>query len=490
MKDFFLGKTFDDFLIRPQLGLLERRDRASLTMPLSRNIKISLPIVAANMDTVTGAGMMKAMALEGGFAFLHRNCSIADQVAMVKDVKRQHSHVVEKPLIISPEETIADAIRITREHNISCLLIEKYKGSGILVGILSKRDLEFAKNMLAFNEKAADFKGTKWPLAVADPTVSMEVAEKIMLDTRVEKLPLVKIINGDMHIKGLVTLRDLRAAQQRPYSSKDHKGRLLVGAAIGATGDYLERAAELIKYGADCILIDIAHGHSKVMEKAIKNFREHFDSRTQLICGNVATYEGSLFLAQLGVDGIKVGVGPGKGCRTRLETGFGVPQLQALQEARFALHVHFCGPSPIPIIADGGMKNDKDIFLAIACGASTVMLGSMLSGTDESPGDIITDSATRQKVKFYRGMTSPEAVLSKDGATEDSLNRPAEGQTHKMPYVGSVTDVLRRIRGHLQSSVSYSGTGSLAEAHTEISENPELYLIPLSEASKVESFER
>jgi IMP dehydrogenase len=492
MNRFFLGKTFDDFLIRPQKGIVKTRRDVSLAMPLSKNLKISLPITGANMDTVTAAKMAKTLAIEGGFGFLHRNCSISEQAEMVRVVKKHHSHIVENPLIISQDETVADAIRLTEEHHVSGLLIEKEKGSGILVGILSRRDLEFAKNVKAFNEKAAGFHGPNWPLTVADPSISMDAAEKVMLDSRVEKLPLVRMTDGNMHIEGLITLKDLRAAKQKPYSSKDAKGRLLVGAAIGATGDYLERAAELIEQGVDCILMDIAHAHSEVMGKAIESFHAKFGKQVDLICGNVATSEAVKFLLELGVDAVKIGLGPGRGCRTRLETGFGVPQVQAVREAFMAVkHWVDEGNEFIPVIADGGMKTDKDIFMAIACGASSVMLGSMLAGTDESPGDKIQNPGTSQWFKRYRGMTSPEAVLDNLALSgEQGMNTPAEGQEDRVPYVGSVVDVLQRIKGHLRSSVSYSGTTSLNEAWEKIPANPEEYLIPLSEASRKESFER
>lgn len=481
-ESIFLGKTFDDILLRPQMGTVATRKQVDLTMPFSPKLSINLPIVASNMDTVTGAKMMQAMSLEGAFAILHRNCGILEQVTMVRSVKKQHSHIVENPLIISPDETIADAIKLTEEHNISGLLIEEKKGSRVLVGILSRRDLEFAKSMNAFHEKAIGFKGLQWPLTINYADVPMDVAEKMMLDSRVEKLPLV---DKENHIVGLITLKDLRAVKQKPYSSKDAKGRLLVGAAIGATGDFMERAQELVSAGVDCVVIDIAHAHSVVVKQAIEKFKKKFEN-TELICGNIATAEAAEFLLNLGVDAIKVGIGPGMGCRTRLETGFGVPQLQAIREVYLAVN------GQIPIIADAGMKNDKDFFLAIACGASSVMSGGIFAGTDESPGKIITDPATGQKFKIYRGMTSPEAVIANVPEEEmtERLSTPAEGQSAKIPYVGSVKNILERIRGHLQSAVSYSGEQSLMAAHKKIAADPGKYFILLSEAAKKESYIR
>jgi IMP dehydrogenase len=246
----------------------------------------------------------------------------------------------------------------------------------------------------------------------------------------------------------------------------------------------MERAEALVGAEVDIILMDIAHAHSDVMQKAVNNFKKKFKN-VELVVGNIGTAQGARFLADLGVDAIKVGIGPGRGCRTRLETSVGVPQLQAIREAYLAVN------GKIPIIADGGVKNDKDIFLAIAAGASTVMLGSMLSGTDEAPGIVVEDPTTRQKIKFYRGMTSPEAVVDGTrGDTDEALSTPSEGQSVRVPIVGSVVDVLKRVRGHLQSSVSYAGEESLSATHKKIAKNPEKYLIRLSEASKSESFDR
>jgi IMP dehydrogenase len=336
------------------------------------------------------------------------------------------------------------------------------------------------------NRRVEEFMTPAGNLVTASPEISVPEAEKILFEKRIEKLPLVDA-NGT--IRGLITKKDLILSRQRPFSSKDRKGRLLVGAAIGARGDYLERAEELIRAGADMLVIDIAHGHSDVMKKAVESFRRKFGD-TELICGNIGTAEGALFLKQLGVDGIKVGIGPGRGCRTRLETGAGVPQLQAVREVWHALH------DSIPIISDGGIRNDKDIFLAIACGASSVMLGAMLSGTEEAPGYLIIDPATGQKQKLYRGMTSPQAVLealydAEHGYDADvALSTPAEGQEMQVPYKGSVVDVLHRIRGHLASAVSYAGGDSLAQARAEIVPDPLRFLIPLSESSYRESYER
>ena len=254
---------------------------------------------------------------------------------------------------------------------------------------------------------------------------------------------------------------------------------------MGATGDYLSRAEALVEQEVDVLLLDVAHADSGVVARAVGELRARLP-RVPLVVGNVATASAARFLLELGADAIKVGVGPGRGCRTRLETGAGVPQLQAVRE------VFLATGGQVPVIADGGVRDDKDLFLAIACGASSVMLGSMLSGTDEAPGMVVEDPATRQKMKLYRGMTSPEAVV--DGAEEEelaeALRTPAEGQSVRVPYVGSVVGILSRVRGHLQSAVSYAGETTLAAAQAKIARDPARFLIPLSEASRRESFVR
>ncbi len=482
----FLGRTFDDFMLRPQYSPVgpgeevERRKDIDLTMPLTTNRSFRLPIISANMDTVTGQEMMRTLSLEGAFGFLDRHCPISQQVSRVKHVKRRQSSVIENPLRMSRKATIHDAREFRKKHRVSGILVEEELDNGILAGILSNRDMP--EDPLFDSKPISEFMTPVKRLVTAGSNMTMEEAEALMFKRRVEKLPLV---DRSGKIKGLITMKDLRLSKQKPYSTKDKRGRLLVGAAIGATGDYMERAAELIKHGVDCILIDIAHFHSVSGKKAVETFRSKFGN-IDLVCGNIATADAARFALKLGVNAVKVGIGPGRGCRTRLETSAGVPQLQAIREVFIAVG------EQIPVIADGGVRNDKDIFLAIICGASSVMLGSILSGTDESPGRVIEDPRTRQKKKIYRGMTSPEAVLgfSSDEDVEDKLRTPAEGQENEVPYVGSVVQVLERIQGHLQSAVSYAGENNLKAAHRKIALRPEDFLISLSEASKTESFQR
>jgi IMP dehydrogenase len=479
--DLFRGKTYDDFLLRPQKGVVGSRRAVSLGSMLTPQIPLELPIVSANMDSVTSGTMARSMALAGGLGIVHRAMPIEAQAREVKRVKRSHGHVVEHPLSLPPTATIREAREFTRRHSITGILIEQ--PTGRLAGLLSNRDMPWSAGHE--DDAIERFMTPVERLVTAAPGITPEEAERMLFDHRIEKLPLV---DTERRIRGLITKSDLILARKQPESTKDAKGRLRVGAAIGARGDFLERAAELIDAGADVLVIDIAHGHSEIMEQAIESFRARF-GETPLVCGNVGTREGAQFLKERGADAVKVGIGPGRGCRTRLETAAGVPQLQAIAESWEVLR------DEIPIIADGGIKDDKDVFLALACGASSVMLGSMLSGTDEAPGTVFEDPATREKHKIYRGMTSPEAVFEAlyDPTPEDieaALETPAEGQEMRVPYRGSVEGILRRIAGHLRSAVSYAGARSLAEARARVLADPASYLILLSEPSRRESYDR
>jgi len=478
----FVGKTFDDFLFRPQRGVARSRREVPLTSPLTRHLSIELPVISANMDSVTGGTMAKTMALEGGIGFVHRAMNIEAQADEVRRVKRSHGYVVEQPFSLPRSATLAEAREIIRLHNTS-VLIEEKAGSGVLAGLLSARDIPWFPN----DERRTvdEFMTPAERLKTGSPDVSLEQAERILFQNRIEKLPL---IDNAGRIHGLITKKDIILHQQRPHVSKDGKGRLRVGAAIGARGDFLDRAEALVEAGVDVLLIDIAHGHSEVMEQGMKEFRNRF-SDVEVICGNAGTAQAAIFLKDLGADAIKVGIGPGRGCRTRLETAAGVPQLQAIRETWCAVG------GEVPIIADGGIRQDKDIFLALACGASTVMMGSALSGTAESPGTVIVDPATGDRKKIYRGMTSPQAVLgalysSDEEDIDEALATPAEGQEIQIPFRGSVVDILHRIRGHLRSAISYAGERTLADARSRIVNDPFQYLIPLSEASRRESYDR
>jgi IMP dehydrogenase len=436
------------------------------------------------MDSVTESRMARVLALEGGLGVIHRGMSIQAQAREVERVKRSHGWMVEVPISLPRDATMREARDVARRHGVTGILIEESRGSGILAGLLSQRDMPWGKGHDA--EPVERFMTPFDRLVTGPPGVAMEEAERLLYEHRIEKLPLV---DGGRRIRGLITKSDIMLARERPDSTKDSKGRLRVAAAIGARGDFLERAEALRAAGADALVVDIAHGHSEVMECAVRALRQKFGD-LELVCGNVGTREGATFLQGLGAAAIKVGIGPGRGCRTRVETAAGVPQLQAVHEAWRAV-----GAS-IPIIADGGVHNDKDLFLALICGASSVMLGSLLSGTDEAPGTVIVDPATGEKRKIYRGMTSPQAVFEAlyDDADPESmelaLETPAEGQEVQVPYHGSVRDVLQRMRGHLRSAVSYGGESSLAAVRAKVLADPASFLIRLSAASRRESFER
>jgi IMP dehydrogenase len=477
-----VGRTYDDFLFRPRKGVVATRREVGLASPLVRGILLELPVVSANMDSVTGSAMAATMALEAGIGFIHRAMSIETQVREIERVKRSHGFVVEEPFRVARGTRLSQARELMRQRGTS-LLVEEKEGSGVLAGLLSARDVPWFDGdddglVEAYMTPFAE-------LRTGPAGIGLEEAERMLYENRVEKLPLV---DDERRIRGLITKRDVILHRHRPHVSKDDKGHLRVGAATGATGDYVERAQALAAAGADVILVDVAHAHSEVMATALRALRDRLPD-TALVAGNVGTAEGARFLADLGVDGVKVGIGPGRGCRTRIETAAGVPQLQAVREAWLALG------DEVPIIADGGVRDDKDIFLAIMCGASTVMMGSALSGTEESPGRVIEDPATGQKLKIYRGMTSPQAVLqtlygSEDAAVERALETPAEGQEIQVPFKGSAVDILARIRGHLRSAVSYAGASSLVEARALVVRDPMEHLIPLSEAAKRESWDR
>ncbi len=480
----FVGKTFDDFLFRPQCGQVTSRRGVSLETRLAGRLRLGMPVVAANMDSVTEEAMAKTMALEGGIGIIHRAMPIAAQAAQVERVKRSHGYKVENPLCLPRHATIREAKAFIAKQHITGILIEEEKGGRKLAGMLSNRDIPWMEGY--GDRRVEEFMTPLAQLTTRAPGIAVDEAERIMFENRIEKLPLV---DAQGTIQGLITKKDVILYRQRPFSSKDEKGRLLVGAAIGARGDYLERAAELLAAKVDVLVIDIAHGHSMVMREAVESFRKRFGD-AHLICGNVGTGEGALFLKDLGVDGVKVGIGPGRGCRTRLETAAGVPQLQAIREVWRAV-----GES-LPIIADGGVKDDKDIFLALVAGASSVMLGSMLSGTDQAPGRVIEDPASHEKKKIYRGMTSPQAVMEAlyddqdSQSVESALATPPEGQEIQVPYKGSVVDILQRICGHLRSSVSYAGGNSLEETRALVAPRLTEFLIPLSGSSIKESYVR
>jgi IMP dehydrogenase len=392
--DIVEGLTFDDVLLAPKRSPIISRSQTDLHTKLSRNIALNTPIISANMDTITESGMAIALAREGGIGIIHRFMTIEDQVDEILKVKRSESVMIEQPYTIKPDLTVAEAKKAMEEYNVSGLLVEEV---GKLVGIITRRDITFEKN----NKRKVSDLMTK-DVITAKPGITIDQAKEILHNQRIEKLP---VVNDKKHIVGLITSKDILKMEQYPHASKDRKGRLLVGAAVGVKGDYLERTEALLEAGADIIVVDIAHGHSENAINTVHMIKKAFPD-CELIAGNVATGEGTRDLIKAGVDAVKVGVGSGSICITRVVTGSGVPQLTAVIDS-----VKVARNYDIPIISDGGIRNSGDITKALAAGASSVMIGSLFGGTDESPGKTLVKNG--KKYKMYRGMASFYASLGR-----------------------------------------------------------------------------
>ncbi|MDP8906021.1 MAG: IMP dehydrogenase, partial [Thermoproteota archaeon] len=389
------GLTFDDVLLVPKRSPIVSRSQTSLKTKLSANIKINIPIISANMDSVTESDMASALAREGGIGIIHRFMTIEDQVKEVLRVKRSESVIIEQPYTIGPNNTIKEANTIMSEKGISGLLVED--DNKRLCGILTRRDIVFEKNL---NTEVSSLM-TKDVISAKVGTTT-EQAKEILHKYKVEKLP---IIDEEKKIFGLITGKDILKIEKYPNASKDKKGRLLVGAAVGVKGDYLERTEDLLNNGADIIVVDIAHGHSDNAINTVKMIKKAFPT-CELMAGNVATEKGTEDLIKAGVDAVKVGVGSGSICITRIVTGSGVPQLTAIVDS-----AKMAKEYDIPIISDGGTRTSGDLTKALAAGASSVMIGSMFGGTDESPGKTLTKNG--KKYKMYRGMASFSASLGR-----------------------------------------------------------------------------
>jgi len=490
--DFVRGATFDDFLFNPQYSVIERRDPSSadLTCRFSAGLTLKRPIVSANMDTVTRSEMAIAVAEEGGIGIIDRGFrsgEIEPQVREVEIVKRKQHGIIADPYTIAADASLADAAARMQATGVGTLVVIDARAR--LQGLLTTRDLRFVNRSLGTVTARMTPRDR---LVVQRGTSDLAAAEEVMRASKIKKLPLV---DKDDTLLGLITAKDLLRQRQLPFATRDEQGRLRVGAAIGAKGDYLERAAELVRAGVDVIVIDIAHGHSVVMARAIEAFRKRFDG-VELVAGNVATAEGTRFLLERGVNGIKVGIGPGGGCTTRLNTNFGVPQVQALVECRSA------ADGRVPLIADGGVKRDGALVQALLFGGDTVMLGSALAGTTETPGDIVqkpvvvpeSHKTVRVPFKVFRGMASLEAIVDRldveDLEVADVEALGAEGMEVAVPARGSVRPVLRDMLKHLISAISYGGARSLGELQEMFRKDPERYVIRLSDSGRRESFER
>ena len=441
------GFTFDDVLLVPKFSDITSRSQTNLSTNLSRNIKLNIPLVSANMDTVTESMMATTMARQGGIGILHRFLTIEEEANQVLKVKRSGSVMIDNPYQISSEKSIEEAIDLMSEKEVSGLLVVDSESK--LVGILTERDVLFES---ITSKKIVSELMTKDVISSNENT-SLDDAKDILKSHRIEKLPLV---NDKNQIVGLYTTQDIMNIENFPNASKDKKGRPLVGAAVGVKGDFLERTEALLEAGTDAIVVDIAHGHSENAISTVKNIKKAFPD-CELIAGNVATAQGVEDLVKAGVDAVKVGVGSGSICITRVITGSGVPQLTAVLDC-----AEIGKQYDIPIISDGGTRTSGDATKALAAGASSVMLGSMLGGTDESPGSTISKNGKRYKI--YRGMASLAAARGRKSKETglvdlgDDLNDyVAEGVEAFVPYKGTVTDILTQITGGIRSGLSYCG---------------------------------
>lgn len=449
--EFKEGLTFDDVLLVPKYSDITSRTQTNLSTKLSRNISINIPFVSANMDTVTESSMAVAMARAGGIGIIHRFLTIKEQANEVLKVKRSGSVMIENPYAIHLDKTVQDAINYAEEKEISGLLV--IDSNSKLVGIVTDRDLLFETDTHLIKDVM-----TK-DVVTAKPGVSLDEAKKILHKHRIEKLP---IIDESGFIKGLITSKDITNIEDYPSASKDKKGRPLVGAAVGVKGDFMERTESLLEAGADVLVVDIAHGHSENAINTIRNIKKAFP-KCELIAGNIATAQGAEDLIKAGVDAVKVGVGSGSICITRVITGSGVPQLTAVFDC-----AKIGKDYGIPIISDGGTRTSGDATKALAAGASSVMVGSMLGGTDESPGTVLTKNGKRFKI--YRGMASLGASLgrkSKETGSisfdEDLNDFVAEGVEAMVPYKGTVTDILKQLTGGVRSGLSYCGAHTIPQ---------------------------
>ena len=449
------GLTFDDVLLVPKFSDISSRSQTNLSTKLSRNISLNVPLISANMDTVTEAPMAVIMAREGGIGIIHRFLTIEEEVNQVLKVKRSGSVMIENPYTIQPEQTIQNAFNLMDEKGVSGLLVTN--ADSTLAGILTERDVLFE----SFNSSKLVMELMTKDVITAHVGIDMEQAKLVLKNNRIEKLPL---IDENNHVKGLITSQDIADLEKYPDASKDKKGRPLVGAAVGVKGDFMERTEALIEAGTDVLVVDIAHGHSENAINTIKNIKKAFPD-CELIAGNVATSKGTEDLIKAGVDAVKVGVGSGSICITRVITGSGVPQLTAVLDCAKIGKKH-----DIPIISDGGTRTSGDATKALAAGASSIMVGSILGGTDESPGSTITKNGKRFKI--YRGMASLGASIGRKSKetgtfdlTEDLNDYVAEGVEAMVPYKGSVTDLIVQITGGIRSGLSYCGAHNIKQMH-------------------------
>lgn len=448
-KFLFEALTYDDVLLVPAYSEVLPRE-TNITSKLTPNIRLNIPIVSAAMDTVTDAELAISMALEGGIGFIHKNMRIDQQAEQVRKVKRSQSGLILDPVTLSINSTVQDAENIMREFKIGGIPV--VDGNGKLLGIITNRDLRFQKDLTMPVERIM----TKENLVTASEGITLEKAEIVLQKYKIEKLP---IVNKKGKLTGLITFRDIQKKKNKPNACQDKFGRLRVGAAVGVTPDILERVEALKTSGVDVITIDTAHGHSKGVMDAAKKVKKKYPELDTVV-GNIGTGEAAVALAKAGADAVKVGVGPGSICTTRVVAGVGLPQLSAVYEAAKALK-----GSGIPVIADGGIRFSGDMVKAIAAGADSVMIGSLLAGTEEAPGEMIIYEG--RKFKSYRGMGSIEAM--EDGSkdryfqdVEDDIKKLVpEGISGRVPFKGLVSEVLYQMVGGLRAGMGYCGAKNI-----------------------------
>jgi IMP dehydrogenase len=450
--------TFDDVLLQPAHSAVLPAD-VGLVTRLTKQISLNIPLISAAMDTVTEHRLAIAMAQAGGLGVVHKNFTIEEQAAEIAKVKKFEAGMVVNPLTITPEQTLGDALDMMRTHHISGIPVVEKAGNAPqkLVGILTNRDVRFASDL---SQKVADLM-TRDVVTVRDGAAPDE-ARRLLHEHRIEKLV---VINGDGACIGLITVKDMEKAQNHPLASKDQSGRLLVAGATGAGADGMARAEALMDAGADVIIVDTAHGHSQGVLETVTKVRK-LANHVQVIGGNVATADGAKALMDAGADAVKVGIGPGSICTTRMVAGVGVPQLTAIMEASEACHAN-----DVPVIADGGIKYSGDLAKAIAAGGDVAMIGSLLAGTDETPGEVYLHQG--RSYKSYRGMGSTGAMArgSADRYFQAEITQPLklvpEGIEGQVPYKGAVDNVLHQLLGGLRAAMGYTGNASIADLQTK-----------------------
>jgi IMP dehydrogenase len=448
-KLLFEALTYDDVLLVPAYSEVLPKDTNTRTK-LTKNIEINIPLISAAMDTVTEHEMAIAIAQEGGIGIIHKNMSIEQQADQVRRVKRSESGMISDPITLNIQAVVGDALKIMREYKVGGIpVIDEHE---ILKGIVTNRDLRFQTDMSLPIKEIMTINN----LVTANEGISLEDAENILMHKKIEKLP---IIDANHKLVGLITYKDILKKKNKPNAAKDKRGRLLAGAAVGVTSDLEQRVAALVKAGVDVVSIDTAHGHSKGVIDALKSIKAKFPN-LDVMCGNVATGEAAKALADAGADGVKVGVGPGSICTTRIIAGIGMPQLSAVYLCAKALE-----GTGVPVIADGGIRFSGDIVKAIAAGAGSIMMGSMFAGTEESPGEIVIFEG--RKFKSYRGMGSVEAMEdgSKDryfqDATDDVKKLVPEGIVGRVPFKGLVREIIYQMTGGLKAGMGYCGAANI-----------------------------